>query len=90
MNFATVGIAYLVLMNALGYAAFAWDKHCAVRGLRRVSERDLLTLAVIGGSMGLIVGQRTLRHKTRKEPFRSWLLGITGIQLLLLIAVSFT
>ncbi len=64
---------YLLAINAAAYAAFAWDKRCAERDLWRVPEKTLLTLAAIGGAIGAVYAQQTLRHKTQKEPFRTLL-----------------
>jgi len=80
--------AYVLAINALAFVAFAWDKHCARNGMWRISERTLLLLALIGGSAGAIAGQRVLRHKTRKEPFRTNLMVIAGLQVIALVAVS--
>jgi uncharacterized membrane protein YsdA (DUF1294 family) len=41
-------------------------------------------LALIGGTPGAIAAQQLVRHKTRKEPFRSLLWGIAAAQGLLL------
>ncbi len=72
---------YLVLINGIAFAMFAIDKTAAIRGEWRVSEGTLLFLAMIGGSVGAIVAQRRLRHKTRKEPFRSTLYCLILLQL---------
>ena len=45
-------------------------------------------LAVIGGTSGAIAGQQILRHKTRKEPFRTLLWLIAGAQAVLLVAAA--
>jgi uncharacterized membrane protein YsdA (DUF1294 family) len=74
--------AYAIIINFVAFLVFAWDKHCARNGMWRVSERSILSLATIGGTLGVIVGQRTLRHKTRKEPFRTYLLLIIVIQVI--------
>jgi uncharacterized membrane protein YsdA (DUF1294 family) len=80
-------VLYLLAANAAAFAAFAEDKRRAVAGERRVPERILLQLALIGGSGGAVAAQRLLRHKTRKEPFRTLLWGIAAGQLLLLAFV---
>jgi len=61
----------LVVANGAAFALFALDKHRAETGGWRVAEATLLTVALLGGSMGAKVAQRRLRHKTRKEPFRT-------------------
>ncbi|HMG51397.1 MAG TPA: DUF1294 domain-containing protein [Inquilinus sp.] len=78
---------YLLAISIVAFAAFAWDKHCARAGRRRIPERTLLTLALAGGTPGAIAGQRLLRHKTQKEPFRSRLRWIAIGQLLLAVAL---
>src|SRR5215204_5507392 len=85
----TAILIYLSLVNAAGYLIFAWDKQRARHNLRRVSERDLLALAAIGGSIGLIAAQKFHRHKTQKEPFRTYLRMIAGTQLFLALGVYF-
>jgi uncharacterized membrane protein YsdA (DUF1294 family) len=68
------------MVSAVAFAAFAFDKRQATRGGRRISERMLLVVALIGGSPGAIAAQQLLRHKTRKEPFRTLLWLIVGVQ----------
>jgi uncharacterized membrane protein YsdA (DUF1294 family) len=80
--------AYVALVNAVTFLVFAWDKYCAENGKWRVPERTLLTLAAAGGTPGAMAGQRWLRHKTRKEPFRSRLIRIAILQVVALLALS--
>lgn len=81
-------VAYLVAINLVCFVAFAWDKSCARRGKRRVRERTLLILAGLGGSIGALVAQNRLRHKTQKQPFRSRLFRIVGLQSAALAALG--
>jgi uncharacterized membrane protein YsdA (DUF1294 family) len=75
---------YLLGVNLWAFVAFWADKRASVLGLRRTPERALLALALIGGTPGAIAAQQLVRHKTRKEPFRSLLWGIAAAQGLLL------
>ena len=68
--------ALFLALNLFVFSIHFLDKQAARHGRRRVSERTLLTLALIGGSLGAVAAQQILRHKTRKEPFRSILAGI--------------
>ncbi len=79
---------YLLAVNAVAFIAFAWDKHCARNDLRRIPERTLLALAAIGGSSGAIAGQRLLRHKTRKQPFRTYLQLLVAAQIVAIFALA--
>jgi uncharacterized membrane protein YsdA (DUF1294 family) len=47
----------------------------------RISEVNLLLLALIGGSPGAYAGRHLFRHKTRKQPFSNELHGIAALQL---------
>lgn len=71
---------YLAAMNAATFAAFAFDKRAAARRARRIPERRLLMLAAFGGSPAALTAQQILRHKTRKEPFRTSLWVIVAVQ----------
>lgn len=73
-------VAYLAATNLLAFLLFAQDKRAAVAGDRRIPERALLGLAAIGGGLGAVAAQQMLRHKTRKEPFRSLLFLIVAAQ----------
>ncbi|NNM75463.1 DUF1294 domain-containing protein [Sphingomonas sp. ID1715] len=68
----------LALLNLWAFGAFWHDKQSAVLGRRRTPERQLLGLALVGGSFGAVLGQRLLRHKTRKQPFATYLLLIAS------------
>lgn len=74
-------LAYVAGINAAALAVFAADKRNARARKRRFRERHLLALAALGGSPGAIAAQRLLRHKTKKEPFRTWLGLIVFVQL---------
>jgi uncharacterized membrane protein YsdA (DUF1294 family) len=50
-------------------AVYAIDKSAAMARRRRVPERALLVLGVIGGWPGAVVAQQALRHKTQKTRF---------------------
>jgi uncharacterized membrane protein YsdA (DUF1294 family) len=74
-------VGYAIVINAVAYGMFALDKTAAMRGEWRISERALLLVALVGGSVGAITAQQRLRHKTRKEPFRSVLYGTVLFQI---------
>jgi len=73
-------LAWIAAVSAAAFLAFAADKRAAVRGERRTPESTLLLLAIAGGSPGAIAAQQLLRHKTRKEPFRSLLWTVAAAQ----------
>ena len=77
----TLFILYL-LLNVIVFCVYWWDKQAAIDGTWRISERTLLSVAFIGGSLGAVAAQQVLRHKTRKEPFRTLLMIIVALHTL--------
>ena len=61
--------AWLLLINLIAYAAFGMDKGRAQRKRWRIAEKDLLLLAVLGGTPGAYLGRMRFRHKTQKREF---------------------
>jgi uncharacterized membrane protein YsdA (DUF1294 family) len=72
---------YLLAVSVAAFLAFVADKRRAEQFERRIPERTLLTLAAIGGWPGAIAAQQLVRHKTRKEPFRTLLWSIAAVEL---------
>ncbi|MDC9812560.1 DUF1294 domain-containing protein [Rhizobium binxianense] len=81
--------ALFLTLNLLVFLIYFLDKEAARNGGWRISERALLTLALIGGSLGAVAAQQFLRHKTRKEPFRSILATILILHGVLATALAF-
>ena len=75
--------AYLLLVNLIAFGTFGADKRRAKRGAWRVSERALFRLALLGGSVGAIMGMRRFHHKTKHWYFRYGLPAILCAQLAL-------
>ena len=64
--------AWLVLINTVTFLIFGVDKLLAKhpRFRQRVPEKNLLLLAVVGGSVGALLGMSLFRHKTLHRVFR--------------------
>lgn len=71
-------IGYLVLVNVWAFGLMWFDKRRAGTGGRRVRERTLFLSALLGGSLGAVLGMRVFRHKTRHWYF------VWGMPLILL------
>jgi uncharacterized membrane protein YsdA (DUF1294 family) len=78
-----------LMVNLWTYFKFWQDKTCAINGKRRVPEFALLRLAFLGGSPGALLARHVLRHKTRKQPFSTYLIVIAALQTGALIGIIF-
>ena len=63
--------AVYVVLSLMSFGLYASDKAAAQRGARRVPESTLHLLDVLGGWPGGLVARHAVRHKTRKQPFRT-------------------
>ena len=85
----SAAIAFALLaVNLWTILRFWQDKSRAIAGTRRVPEADLLGLALIGGTPGALLARHLFRHKTRKQPFSTWLMLIAVVQIGVIIGVS--
>ena len=67
---------YLVFINILAFVLMGADKAKAKRNAWRIPEKTLFLSAILGGSIGAILGMQLFRHKTRH---RSFVLGMPAI-----------
>ena len=82
-------IAYwLGAVNGIAFGLMVADKHRAEVGMRRLSEFTLLLWAVLGGAVGTTLAARLVRHKTRKQPFATWMLVWLWLDIVLLMLWS--
>ena len=81
-------IPLMVLCVYLGaslitYFVYAFDKVAAKDGAWRTSEGTLHWLSIVGGWPGALIAQQTLRHKSKKQSFRSvfWITVVLNLGL---------
>lgn len=79
-------IAYLLLINVITFFVYGLDKLKAKKQAWRIPEAVLLMLAVIGGSIGALIGMKVWHHKTLHNKFR---FGVPIILILQIIIVLY-
>lgn len=80
-------IIYLIIINIIAFLAMFIDKRKAKKDRWRIKESTLLILALIGGSIGAILGMYVFHHKTQKPRFYVGIPIIIVLQILLIIAI---
>jgi len=75
---------YLLAINSVAFLFNGTDKWLAVLQKSRISEKMLLVLAFVGGSIGALLGMLLFRHKISKMSFLWKFIGILMLQLMLI------
>lgn len=63
-------IGLLAVLNVWAFALMGYDKTQARQHKHRVRERTLFLLSFVGGCIGIWLGMRVFRHKTKHWSFR--------------------
>lgn len=62
--------AVLAAVNLIAFFMMGIDKNKAVRDVRRISEKSLLTACGLFAALGGLIGMYVFHHKTRKLKFK--------------------
>lgn len=62
--------ALIALLNLITFIVYGIDKYKARTGKWRISESTLLLLAIMGGSIGALLGIKVWHHKTLHKKFK--------------------
>ena len=87
MDVITLLLSYFIAVNLTGFVLMGIDKYKAKKRAFRIPEATLFIIAIIGGSIGSIIGMYAFRHKTRHRSFVYGMPFILIIQIALIVAV---
>lgn len=82
-------ICYPVVLTITGFVSMGIDKYKAKKKQWRIQEKTLFLIALLGGSVGSILGMYTFRHKTKHRSFVYGMPAILLVQLILVLFVVF-
>ncbi|MDE6619555.1 MAG: DUF1294 domain-containing protein [Lachnospiraceae bacterium] len=89
MNSFDIIILYAVAVNVVSLIVMGVDKRRAIKRAWRIPESTLFILAIIGGSIGSIIGMHLFHHKTRHWYFLYGMPVILALQIMLILALVF-
>jgi uncharacterized membrane protein YsdA (DUF1294 family) len=72
-------IILYIIWNLIALFIFGYDKYMAIKGGWRFSEKTFFLMSAALGALGILLGMKLFRHKTKHKSF------IIGIPILLLI-----
>ena len=81
LNLLHIVLIYLAVINVVTFIMYGVDKWKAKKSKWRIRETALLTLAVLGGSIGAWLGMIVWHHKTQHKKFKYGIPAIIIIQL---------
>lgn len=79
---------YFVLINIVSIIICVVDKLSAIWRKRRISEKTLILLSILGGSIGMYLTMVIIRHKTKHIKFMLGIPAIIMLQLIILLIFS--
>lgn len=80
-------VIYLAVINFIAFVMFGVDKRKAKRNKWRIPEAALMTIALLGGSIGGLLGMNVFRHKTKHPKFYIGMPVILILQIGLIIFI---
>ena len=89
MDVIFILVLYGIIVNVAGFAAMGIDKGRARRKVWRIPESTLFFIALIGGSIGSLLGMYGFRHKTRHWYFVWGMPAILILQAALILYLLF-
>ena len=78
-------VVYIAAVNLMGFASMGIDKYRAQNHKWRISEAMLFFFAIIGGSIGSILGMKLFRHKTKHKLFTIGLPIVLIVQIIVIL-----
>ena len=88
-NLTLLFLICLVILNLFGFVQFGVDKAKAKRKQWRIPEQQLFTTALLGGSLGCILGMYVFRHKKKHKSFTIGMPVILLLQIAAAVAVPY-
>ena len=82
-------LIYLAAVNLFGLIIMGVDKSRAKRRKWRIPEATLFLVAIIGGSIGSILGMYLFRHKTKHWYFAVGMPVILALQIITALILYF-
>jgi uncharacterized membrane protein YsdA (DUF1294 family) len=72
MSHVKIALVYLILINLLSAALFIYDKLAATNDRKRIPERNLHFLELLGGVFSNLTLMYIIRHKNKKVYYYMW------------------
>lgn len=78
-------IIFLLFINIISFFICMYDKYLAKKRKYRISEKILIGLSALGGSIGFLLSSKIFRHKTKDKKLLSIVYFMSIIWFLILV-----
>ena len=75
-------LIYLAVVSIVSVIVCIYDKKSAIKNTRRISEKSLFTLALLGGALAMYLTMLKIRHKTLHKRF------MIGLSLIIILQIT--
>ncbi|WP_426348227.1 DUF1294 domain-containing protein [Alloiococcus sp. CFN-8] len=79
----TILIIYIAIINLYGILIMYLDKKRSIKGQWRIPESRFFITALLLGSLGILLGMKLFRHKTKHWYFKYGIPAIMVVQITL-------
>ncbi|MFF5994358.1 DUF1294 domain-containing protein [Lysinibacillus sp. KU-BSD001] len=79
--------AYVGVLSLILFVLMYNDKQKAIKKEWRIAEKTLLTIAILGGAIGGVLGMYLFRHKTKHNTFAFGFPLLAAIQIFIIVNV---
>lgn len=69
MNYISIFLIYILIINIIGYTLMYLDKRKAIKHTYRISEKTFFIISFLFGATGVYLGIYKFRHKTKHYSF---------------------
>lgn len=83
-------IGYVIIVNLIGFLLMGIDKRKAVKRAFRIPESTLFIVALIGGSLGSLLGMYAFHHKTRHWYFVYGMPAILILHVIIILGLLYS
>lgn len=85
LNVAHPAVAWFLSASFVTLVIYGADKYAARKSWQRVPEKTLLLFGLAGGWPGALFAQQVFRHKTQKQPFKTWFMLSVVVNVLIVV-----
>ena len=78
-------IAWLIAINLVAFLTYSFDDFISKTSSPRVSERQLIFHALVGGILGAYLGSKLYHHQSSLEVFKYWPAWLILMQFILVV-----